>query len=113
MRPRFGQRLRVTSLIRTISSQRRLERGNPNAARATGPDRSSHLTGATLDISKRFMPRRGRQWIRRVLFRLHQGGYLYAVEEFEQPTFHVMVFPTYQQHVAQLAHRASAAEATD
>jgi hypothetical protein len=111
---RFGHRLRVTSLIRTVSLQRRLEGRNPNAARATGPDRSSHLTGATLDISKRFMPRRGRQWVRRVLLRLHQGGYLYAVEEFEQPTFHVMVYPTYREYVAQLAHHATApAESTD
>lgn len=110
---RFGRRLRVTSLIRTVSLQRRLEHRNSNAARATGPDRSSHLTGATLDISKRFMPRRGQRWMRRVLFRLHQAGYLYAVEEFEQPTFHIMVYPTYREYVSRLTHRAAAAEATD
>lgn len=97
---KFGQPLRVTSLIRTVGSQRRLTYRNPNAAEATGPDRSSHLTGATLDISKRFMPPRGQQWMRNVLFRLKKSGYLYAIEEFQEPTFHVMVYPTYRQYVA-------------
>lgn len=111
---RFGQRLRVTSLTRTVVLQRRLQRRNPNAADATGPYRSSHLTGATLDISKRFMPHHGRRWMRRVLYRLERGGYLYAVEEFEQPTFHVMVYPTYRQYVARLTrHAAAADESTD
>lgn len=105
---RFGRRLRVTSLVRTVVLQRRLERRNGNAADATGPYRSSHLTGATLDISKRFMPRRGRRWMRRVLYRLQQSGYLYAVEEFEQPTFHVMVYPTYKKYVARVTHHAAA-----
>jgi len=105
---RFGQRLRVTSLVRTVALQRRLDRRNPNAAAATGPYRSSHLTGATLDISKRFMKLRGQRWMRRVLFRLKQNGYLYAVEEFEQPTFHIMVYPNYRQYVDGLAHHASA-----
>lgn len=104
-RERFGQRLRVTSLVRTVSSQLRLARINPNAAEATGPDRSAHLTGAALDISKRFMSPRGVQWTRHVLFRLKQAGYLYAIEEFEEPDFHVMVYPTYRQYVARLARR--------
>ncbi len=99
---KFRQPLRVTSLIRTVGSQRRLTHLNPNAAEATGPDRSSHLTGATLDISKRFMPPRGQQWMRSVLFRLKKSGYLYAIEEFHQPTFHVMVYPNYRQYVAEL-----------
>jgi hypothetical protein len=103
---KFGEPLRVTSLIRTVSSQRRLTHRNSNAAEATGPDRSSHLTGATLDISKRFMPYRGQQWMRRTLLRLKKSGYIYAIEEFQQPTFHVMVYPNYRQYVESVAHRA-------
>jgi hypothetical protein len=102
---RFGQRLRVTSMIRTVYLQRRLTRRNPNAVRATGPDRSSHLTGATLDISKRFMSARGQRWMRHVLLRLERSGYLYAIEEFEEPCFHIMVYPTYRRYVERITHR--------
>lgn len=103
---RFRQRLRVTSLLRTVALQLQLERRNPNAARATGSYRSSHLTGATLDISKRFMKARGQAWMRQVLLNLKRAGYLYAVEEFEEPCFHVMVYPTYRQYVAQLTRHS-------
>jgi hypothetical protein len=103
---RFGQRLRVTSLVRTVSQQRRLARRNGNAADATGSQRSSHLTGATLDISKRFMTPKGENWMRDVLYTLKQRGYLYAVEEFEQPTFHIMIYPDYTEYVAQLKKAA-------
>lgn len=91
----FHQPLRITSLIRTVSLQRRLARRNHNAAEATGDDRSSHLTGATLDISKHSMSWREKIWLRRELVNLEKSGYLYAIEEFHEPCFHVMVFPTY------------------
>lgn len=96
---RFGQPLRVTSMLRTVLVQERLTRWNPNAAQAVGADRSSHLTGATLDISKHFMNYRGELWMRRTLVQMEHEGYLYAIEEFHQPCFHVMVFPTYRQDV--------------
>ena len=95
----FHRRLRVTSMVRTVYMQRRLERRNFNAAEATGDDRSSHLTGATLDISKHSMSWRERKWLRRQLIQLQQSGYIYAVEEFHQPCFHVMVFPNYRDYV--------------
>ncbi|HTU32542.1 MAG TPA: DUF5715 family protein [Candidatus Acidoferrum sp.] len=96
---RFGQPLRVTSLLRTVQVQERLTRWNSNAAQAVGADRSSHLTGATLDISKHFMNYRGELWLRRNLVQMERAGYLYAIEEFHQPCFHVMVFPTYREDV--------------
>ncbi|MDE3110820.1 MAG: hypothetical protein KGL02_12880 [Acidobacteriota bacterium] len=95
----FHQPLRVTSLIRTVSLQRQLARRNFNAAEATGDDRSSHLTGATLDISKHSMSWREKKWLRHELISLEQDGYLYAIEEFHQPCFHVMVFPNYRDYV--------------
>ncbi len=99
----FHQQLRVTSLIRTVSLQRRLERRNFNAAEATGDDRSSHLTGATLDISKHSMSWREKKWLRHELIDLEQSGYVYAVEEFHQPCFHVMVFPNYRDFAPKTA----------
>jgi hypothetical protein len=98
---RFGARLRVTSLVRTMQRQRRLEARNGNAAAATGPRSSTHLTGATLDISKRLMTRQQQAWVRRVLTSLKEGGYLYAIEEFQQPAFHVMVYRDYGRYVSQ------------
>ncbi|MGE5110891.1 MAG: DUF5715 family protein [Acidobacteriaceae bacterium] len=110
---RFKQRLRVTSLVRTERSQRRLARWNENAADASGALASSHLTGATLDISKRWMSPEGQQWIRDVLYSLREAGYLYAIEEFQQPTFHIMVYPGYPQYVRGLKHRTRTPDLAD
>lgn len=99
----FHTQLRVTSLIRTVTLQRRLARRNFNAAEATGDDRSSHLTGATLDISKHSMSWREKKWLRRELIALENSGYIYAVEEFRQPCFHVMVYPNYSDYASRSA----------
>jgi hypothetical protein len=96
---RFHKRLRVTSAVRTVRYQRALAKRNVNAAAAHGARRSSHLTGATLDISKRGMSRAELNWMRRVLHSLRKQGYLYAVEEFRQPTFHIMVYRDYERYV--------------
>ena len=102
---RFRKKLRITSTIRTIALQNSLRRRNRNAASAYGPRRSSHLTGATLDISKRGMRPAEIEWMRRVLHSLHKKGYLYAVEEFQQPTFHIMVYKSYPTYVAYLKRK--------
>ncbi|MGA9884846.1 MAG: DUF5715 family protein [Candidatus Acidiferrales bacterium] len=109
----FHAQLRVTSLIRTVSLQERLARRNFNAAEATGDDRSSHLTGATLDISKHSMSWREKKWLRRQLVELEQSGYLYAVEEFRQPCFHVMVYPNYRDYAPTLASQRLEASRTN
>ncbi len=96
---RFRKKLRVTSLVRTVALQRALARRNGNAAPAVGERRSSHLTGATLDISKRGMSQQEIQWMRRVISSLKRQGYLYAIEEFRQPVFHVMVYRNYPDYV--------------
>jgi hypothetical protein len=97
--PRFGKRLRVTSLVRTVALQRALARRNRNAAPAFGMSRSTHLTGATLDISKVYMTGREKRWMRQVLYSLMRQEYLYAIEEFRQPTFHIMVYRSYLDYV--------------
>jgi hypothetical protein len=96
---RFGTRLRITGLVRTVAYQRALGARNHNAAAATGPLQSTHLTGATLDVSKRFMTPAHVQWMRQVLFGLREREVLYALEEFSQPCFHVMVYRSYADYV--------------
>ena len=103
---RFGRRLRVTSLVRTIAMQEWLTRTNGNAAPAWGNDSSSHLTGATLDISKKGMSYAEVEWMRRVIYSLRQQGYLYGIEEFDQPVFHVMVYRRYANYVKGQTSRA-------
>ena len=97
---RFKKRLRVTSLVRTVALQKALTKRNDNAAAAYGEKRSSHLTGATLDISKNGMTAEEIAWMRKVLQSVKDRGYLYAVEEFNQPTFHIMVYRSYPEYVA-------------
>ena len=67
-----------------------------------GSYRSSHLTGATLDISKRFMMPAHQDWVRDVLYHLHRRRVVHAVEEFSQPCFHVMVYKSYRGYVRSL-----------
>lgn len=99
-RSRFGHPLRVTSLLRTVSYQKALARRNANAAPSTGPKASVHLTGACLDISKKGMTRSQQSWVRNVLDQLRKQEYIYAIEEFRQPTFHVLVLRRYEEYVA-------------
>ena len=104
-RSRFGGPLRITSLIRTSAYQNQLSRSNGNTASAVGEKRSSHLTGASLDISKKGMTAARQRWVRNVLASLKAKGYLFAVEEFYQPNFHVMVYRNYPEYVAMLQAR--------
>jgi uncharacterized protein YcbK (DUF882 family) len=99
---RFGKPMRVTSLLRTAAYQRSLQGRNGNAAAAVGPKRSAHLTGACLDISKKGMSGAQVAWVRNVLHSLRSKEYLYAVEEFQQPVFHILVHRDYVDHVETL-----------
>jgi len=100
---RFGKKLRVTSVVRTVGLQNSIAKRNGNAAAAYGPQRSTHLTGATLDISKKGMTGREVAWMREVLHSLKTKEYLHAIEEFQQSAFHVMVFRNYPVYVESLA----------
>jgi uncharacterized protein YcbK (DUF882 family) len=96
---RHRKPLRVTSLLRTAAYQQSLSRRNGNAAAAEGPKRSAHLTGACLDVSKKGMTRAQQAWVRSVLASLKTKGYVYAVEEFQQPVFHILVHRDYEDYV--------------
>lgn len=102
---RFGKKMRITSMVRTVALQNSLRKRNSNAASPYGPKRSSHLTGATLDISKKGMTASEIRWMRQVLDSIKKKGYLYAVEEFNQPTFHIMVYRNYPEYVEYLKRK--------
>ncbi len=94
----FGGRAKITSLTRTVARQRILGRTNVNAAPASGAEASTHLTGATFDLSKRPLSSREVAWTRLVLRRLARRRLVHAVEEFRQPHFHVMVRRAYADY---------------
>jgi hypothetical protein len=98
----FGGRLRVTDLSRTEAIQSALLAVNGNAAPADGPGRSSHLTGASVDLSKVDHSERELHWLRLVLRRLARRGVVSPIEEFVQPHFHVMVFRPYAEYARRL-----------
>lgn len=99
----FGRRLRITSLTRTVLTQRALRRTNPSAAPTQGPEQSTHLTGAAVDLSKRSLTEAEVAWLRTVLDRLRRRGVIHAVEEFRQPHFHVMVKSRYREYGRRLS----------
>jgi len=98
----FADRLRITSLTRTRVVQRMLLLTNSGAAPAAGPVQSTHLTGASLDISKRTLSPLQVAWLRTVLDHLNRQGLIHVVEEFQEPHFHVMVKKRYLQHESAL-----------
>jgi hypothetical protein len=98
----FGASLRVTDLTRTVAVQAALLGSNGNAAPARGPHRSSHLTGASVDVSKALHSDVEVQWLRLVLRRLTERGVVLAIEEFAQPHFHVMVRRQYAGYARRL-----------
>jgi hypothetical protein len=98
----FGARLRVTDMTRTEAVQAALLTSNGNAGPASGPHRSSHLTGASVDLSKTQHSETEVQWLRAVLARLTARGAVLAIEEFAQPHFHVMVLRQYAGYAARL-----------
>jgi LysM repeat protein len=103
----FDARLRVTDLTRTEAVQLALGKWNGNAAPASGPGASTHLTGAAVDLSKVEHTDAEIAWLRVVLGRLTERGLVDAIEEFAQPHFHVLVRRAYAPYGARL--RAPAA----
>ena len=64
----FHQPIEVTSLVRTVDQQARLQRSNHNAAPIDGDTASSHLAGLTVDIGKSPMSGKERAWISQYVF---------------------------------------------
>lgn len=98
----FGERLKVTSLTRTVPVQRALGARNGNAAPSVGRERSTHLTGAAVDLSKQPLGTREVAWLRHVLRRLDRRGVVSAIEELRQAHFHVLVSKRYLGYARRL-----------
>lgn len=91
-----GSRFKVTSLVRTESYQRQLQRRNPNAARCLTPlTCSPHLTGSAFDISKLDMSASELSWMRKRLVALQRCGQISAMEERATNSFHIFVRPDF------------------
>ena len=90
-----ARRISVTSAVRTVQYQTMLKLVNHNAAPATGSERTSHSTGATIDITKLPLEPEEIVWLRVWLLTLEAKGVIEVTEEFFQAVFHIMVFPRY------------------
>ncbi len=91
----FHRPIVVSSAVRTVAYQRRLERINGNAAPAEGDIVSPHLTGGTIDIAKEGLPRQELAWMRAWLKPLQDSGKIDVEEEFQQACFHITVYESY------------------
>lgn len=91
----FHSQLEVSSAVRTVAYQKKLERVNGNAAQAEGDIASPHLTGAAIDIAKSGLSRQEIGWMRAWLLPLEKAGKIDVEEEFQQACFHITVYKCY------------------
>jgi hypothetical protein len=102
-----GDRYEITSLVRTQAYQRTLRRHNAAAASGrTRRERSSHLTGATVDIRTEGLSADGHRWLRERLVELERLGAVLATEERYNGCFHIMVSPDYERRARRRARTA-------
>jgi hypothetical protein len=92
---KFHKPLYITSAVRTVEQQARLRRWNRNAAPIEGDTASSHLAGLTIDIGKRGMTRREKDFINGFVLPLQNAGLVEAAEERRQACYHIMVSDRY------------------
>ncbi len=92
---RFHEPIYVTSAVRTVSYQARLQRVNGNAAATDGDAASPHLTGQAIDLAKRGMSSTQLAWMRAYLMPLMDSGKIDVEEEFHQACFHISVYRRY------------------
>ena len=98
----FGRPFLVSSAVRTMKYQWLLRFINGNAAAVNGSRRSTHPTGATIDITKLPLTENEIAWLRVRLLALEEAGVIQVTEEFHQSVFHVMVFSRYVSYAANL-----------
>ena len=94
----FHSPLVITSAVRTVEYQKKLRRGNRNAAPELGDTASSHLAGLTIDISKRGMTRAQHKWFENYLAGMREQNLIEAAEERRQACFHIMVSERYAEY---------------
>jgi len=91
----FHKPIQINSAVRTVEQQKKLRRTNRNAAPQEGDTASTHLTGVTLDFSKRGLTRKEHDWVNRYFLPMRDAGVIDPIEERRQPVFHVVVFEGY------------------
>ena len=108
----FHRPFEVSSAVRTVVYQKKLERVNGNATSAEGEIASPHLTGAAIDIAKQGMSRQEIGWMRAWLLPMEEAGQIDVEEEFRQACFHITVYKSYAPDLSQLKKtvQATAAE---
>lgn len=90
----FNDKLKITSLVRTEIYQNYLVRLGISDANGRSPKRrSTHMTGAAFDISKRQLTGGELHWLRKELSDFKKAGAIDFIEERKNNTFHVMVIP--------------------
>lgn len=108
----FGSPVLVNSLVRTAEQQRKLRRHNRFAAPEIGDTASTHLTGVTVDLSRRGLSRAQYEWMRSYLMPLKEAGMVDPIEE-RQPVLHVVVFEKYSDRSPDIKGWSEASEPTD
>jgi hypothetical protein len=108
----FHTPLQVNSLVRTVEQQARLRRHNHFAAPEWGDTASTHLTGATFDLSRRGLTSMQYAWITSYLLPLKEAGIVDPIEE-RQPVLHIVVFEKYGDHSGGASTWSEAAEPTE
>ncbi len=108
----FHTPLQVNSLVRTMEQQARLRRHNRFAAPEWGDTASTHLTGATFDLSRRGLTPMQYAWITSYLLPLKEAGIVDPIEE-RQPVLHIVVFEKYGDRSGGTSTWSEAAEPTE
>ena len=91
----FRQPLQLSSAVRTVRYQLRLQRINGNAAQVDGEAASPHLTGQAVDFGKSGMSHEEIAWMRSYLLPIMETGTIDVEEEFQQACFHISVYRSY------------------
>ena len=95
-----SDRFKLPSLVRTNKYQKKLRKHDPDAGAIAGKkwwQKSSHLTGSTVDISFKGLSPAGFKWLQERLIQLQaEDNKVVAVQENCQGHFHVFISPLYQ-----------------
>jgi hypothetical protein len=94
----FHEPFTISSAVRTMAFQARLQRVNGNAAATRGEAASPHLTGQAFDIGKTGLTRDEIAWLRNYLAPIIDSGKIDVEEEFQQACFHISVYPGATAH---------------
>jgi len=94
----FHEPFTISSAVRTMAFQARLQRVNGNAAATRGEAASPHLTGQAFDIGKTGLTRDEIAWLRTYLAPIIDTGKIDVEEEFRQACFHISVYPGATPH---------------